>query len=182
MSPATIINERKWLTRVYYSFVNVPKFWLPSVAPKAGGAPANCKGVIREEKYWQQKYRVMTTGDCMNKNIDPIFIEERQRIDHSMRSPYFTNSPANTQTKEEHEVHRNHLGHLLYRGVSQGGVTLSLTSHSSLSFHLAYSCHLSRPPHHPFCLPLLVTQPLFVVWPPLPASFVGIYIEISRET
>ena len=44
-------------------------------------APANREGVIREEKYRQQKDRVMTTGDCMNKNIDPVFIQEIQRMD-----------------------------------------------------------------------------------------------------
>ena len=43
--------------------------------------PANRKGVIREEKYGQQKDRVMTTGDCMNKNTDPVFIQEIQRMD-----------------------------------------------------------------------------------------------------
>ena len=43
--------------------------------------PANREGVIREEKYRQQKDRVMTTDDCMNKNTDPVFIQEIQRMD-----------------------------------------------------------------------------------------------------
>ena len=43
--------------------------------------PANRKGVIREEKYRQQKDSVRTTGDCMNKNTDPVFIQEIQRMD-----------------------------------------------------------------------------------------------------
>ena len=75
------------------------------------------------------------------------------------------------------------LNHLLKRGVSQGGVTLSLTSHPSLSFRLscllvsplAYLCQLRRHRRRP------PPPPLFVVWPPLPAWFVGIYIEISRR-
>ena len=137
----------------------------------AGRTPANRKGVISEEKYRQQKDRVMTTGDCMNKNTDPVFIQEIQRMDpcaaHTSRTLQPTRRPRRSTESS------GHLDCLLYIVVSQGGVTLSLTSHPSLSFHLAYSCHLSRPPH-PFCLPLLVTPPrppppLFVVWPPLPA-------------
>ena len=47
-----------------------------------------------------------------------------------MRSPYFTNTPG------DQGVHKSQLDHRLYKGVSQGGVALSLTSHPSLSFHL----------------------------------------------
>ena len=99
----------------------------------------------------------------MNKNTDPVFIEEIQRMDPCAAHTSPTLQP--TRRPRRSTESSGHLDRLLYRGVSQGGVTLSLTSHPSLSFHLAYSCHLSRPPHHPFCLPLLVTPPLFVVWP-----------------
>ena len=60
-------------------------------------APANRKGVISEEKYRQQKDRVMTTGDCMNKNTDPVFIQEIQRMDpcaaHTSRTLQPTRRP-----------------------------------------------------------------------------------------
>ena len=158
------------LSPSFFSFINhCAPACVPCVARRS---PANRKGVISEEKYRQQKDRVMTTGDCMNKNTDPVFIQEIQRMDpcaaHTSRTLQPTRRPRRSTESS------GHLDRLLYRGVSQGGVTLSLTSHPSLSFHLAYSCHLSCPPHHPFCLPLLVTPPrppppLFVVWPPLPA-------------
>ena len=64
-----------------------------------------------------------------------------------MRSPYFTNTPG------DQGVHRSQLDHRLYKGVNQGGVAISLTSHPSLSFHL--SCLLVSP--------LMPTSPLVLL-------------------
>ena len=109
-------------------------------------APANREGVIREEKYRQQKDRVMTTGDCMNKNTDPVFIQEIQRMDpcaaHTSRTLQPTRRPRRSTESS------GHLDRLLYRGVSQGGVTLSLT--------LLSSCLLVSP-LAPTSPPLLLT-------------------------
>ena len=48
--------------------------------------------------------KMRTTGDCMNKNTDPVFIQEIQRMDPCAAH---TSRPANTQTKEEHGVQRS---------------------------------------------------------------------------
>ena len=79
---------------------------VPASCVRPACAPANRKGVISEEKYRQQKDRVMTTGDCMNKNTDPVFIQEIQRMDpcaaHTSRTLQPTRRPR--RSTESHAL------------------------------------------------------------------------------
>ena len=116
---------------------------------------------------------------CVNKNTDPVFIQKIQRMNPCAAHT----SPTLQETREERPQESSWSSSV--RGVSQGGVTLSLTSHPSLTLlssilptRVTFLPHLATPSAYLYFSP----PPLFVVCPPQPASFVGIYIEISRET